>query len=138
MKKHIENCIFCKIIKGEIPSYKVYEDENTYVFFDINPINEYHALVIPKSHYKDIFDVPENEALHIMKTIKTIVNIYNEQLGIKNVQIINNSGAEAQQDVFHIHFHIVPRLNGDGQNLGLKRHPELQSKLNDLLSKLNC
>ena len=132
----MENCIFCKIVHGEAHSWKVYEDENTYAFLDINPVNEYHTLVIPKKHYIDIFDIPENVAVSIMKSIKKIVNLFNEKLGIKNIQIVNSSGKEAQQDVFHIHFHIVPRFSGDGQNIVWKPHPELRERFDDLLQKL--
>jgi len=132
----MENCIFCKIVRGEANSWKVYEDEHTYAFLDINPVNEYHTLVIPKKHYKDIFDIPENEAVHIMKTIKTITGLYNEKLGLKNVQIINSSGEEAQQDVFHIHFHIVPRFSGDNQNIKWTVHTELRERFDELLLKL--
>ena len=132
----MENCIFCQIACGKINSWKVYEDEYTYAFFDINPINEYHTLVIPKKHYADMFDIPENEALHIIKTVKKIVDLYNKKLGLKNVQIINNSGAEAQQDVFHIHFHIIPRFSGDGQNIKWISHSEWRDRFDDLLLKL--
>ena len=113
----MQDCIFCKIIRGEAKSWKIYEDDFTYVFLDINPVNEYHTLVIPKKHFENIFDITEDEFQHLSKTIKRIVNLYNVKLGMKNVQIINSSGAEAQQDVFHIHFHIVPRYKGDNQDV---------------------
>ena len=132
----MDNCVFCKIVRGEVKSWKVYEDEHTYAFFDINPVNEYHTLVIPKNHYVDIFDIPENEAVSIMKTIKRIVNLYDEKIGIKNVQILNNSGEEAQQDVFHIHFHVIPRFDGDGQDVVWKSHPEWRERFDELLLKL--
>ena len=133
----MENCIFCKIVRNEEKSWKVYEDEHTYAFLDINPVNEYHTLVIPKKHYENIFDIPDEEAIKIMKTIKTIVNLYNKKIGIKNVQIINSSGSEAQQDVFHIHFHIVPRFSGDNQDVKWITHKEWRGRFDDLLLKLN-
>ena len=133
----MENCIFCKIAEGEIPSWKVYDDEHTHAFLDINPINEYHTLVIPKKHYENMFDIPEDELLHIMRTVKKVVNLYHEKLGLNNVQIINNAGSEAQQDVFHIHFHIVPRFAGDGQDIKQTRHKDWHDKFRDLLQKLN-
>jgi histidine triad (HIT) family protein len=132
----MENCIFCKIVRGETHSWKVYEDEYTYAFFDINPVNEYHTLVIPKKHYENIFDIPEDEAVHVMKTIKKVADLYNERLGMNNVQIINNNGAEAQQDVFHIHFHIMPRFKGDSQNIKWIIHTELRERFDDMLLKL--
>jgi len=124
------------IASGKVNSWKVYEDEYTYSFFDINPMNEYHTLVIPKKHYENMFDIPESEALHIMKTVKKVVDLYNEKLGLKNVQVINNSGAEAQQDIFHIHFHIVPRFSGDNQNIKFPDSIELCERFDDMLSAL--
>lgn len=132
----MDNCIFCKVIQGEAKSWKVYEDEHTYAFLDINPVNEYHTLVIPKKHYENIFDVPESDLLNVMKTIKKIVNLYEKKLGIKNIQIINSSGVEAQQDVFHLHFHIVPRSLGDNQNINWITHKEWRKNFNDLLNTL--
>ena len=123
--------------RKEAHSWKVYEDEHTYAFLDINPVNEYHTLVIPKNHYENIFDIPEDEALFIMRTIKKVINLYSEKLGLKNVQIINSSGAEAQQDVFHIHFHIVPRFSGDGQDVKWKTHKEWRERFDNLLLKLS-
>ncbi|MDR2569041.1 MAG: HIT family protein [Oscillospiraceae bacterium] len=132
----MNNCIFCEIVKGNVPSSKIYEDDFTFAFFDINPVNEYHTLVIPKKHYENIFDIPENEALNLMKAIKKIVDLYNCKLNLKNVQIINNNGTEAQQDVFHIHFHIIPRYCGDNQNIKQTRHSRLRERFDELLEKL--
>lgn len=132
----MDNCIFCKVVQGEVESWKVYEDAHTYAFLDINPANEYHTLVVPKRHYENIFDITESDLLNVMKTIKKIVDLYNKKFGIKNVQIINSSGVEAQQDVFHLHFHIVPRSIGDNQNINWITHKELREKFDDLLTKL--
>ena len=133
----MDNCIFCKVACGEAHSWKVYEDEYTYAFLDINPVNEYHTLVIPKNHYENIFDIPEDEAVHIIKAVKKVVSLYNKKLLLNNVQIVNSSGAEAQQDVFHIHFHIVPRFLGDGQDVKWTTHKEWRERFDDLLAKLS-
>ncbi|WP_199624818.1 HIT family protein [Paenibacillus alkalitolerans] len=132
----MNDCIFCKIVNGEAKSWKVYEDEHAHAFLDINPVNEFHTLVIPKQHYENIFDITENDLLNVMSVVKKVVTLYNEKLGIKHVQIINSSGSEAQQDVFHIHFHIVPRYNGDNQDIKWITHKEWHEKFNDLLNKL--
>jgi histidine triad (HIT) family protein len=132
----MENCIFCKIVRGEVSSKKVYENSRVYAFLDISPVNEYHTLVIPKKHYSNIFDIPEEELKEVIFAVKKICNLYNEKLGIENVQIINNSGSEAQQDVFHIHFHIIPRKKGDGQDISWKTHPDLRVKFEEMLEKL--
>lgn len=134
---HKDDCIFCKIIKGEIKSYKVYEDDKVYAFFDTNPINEYHTLVIPKNHYQDIFDIPEEELVAVIKAAKKIAKLFKEKLGVNNMQMFNNSGVKAQQDVFHFHMHLVPREESDGNDINWSTNPELQEKFDKLIAKLN-
>ncbi len=75
----MNDCIFCKIVKGDARSWKVFENESVYAFFDINPVNEYHTLVIPKNHYENIFDVPENELVEVIKVVKELAGLYNRQ-----------------------------------------------------------
>ena len=130
------DCIFCQIVQGKAPAWKVYEDAHVVAFFDINPVNEYHTLVIPKQHYVNVFDTPVEELQHVMAAIKKITKRYQEELGIQNVQIVNSSGREAQQDVFHLHFHIVPRHTGDGQNVRWKSHPEYRARFDGLLERI--
>jgi histidine triad (HIT) family protein len=130
------DCIFCKIIEGKEKSWKVYEDESVYAFLDIHPVNEYHTLVIPKQHYENIFDIPEDELINVMTVVKKLVLLYSSKLGIHAVQIINSSGSEAQQDVFHVHFHIVPRKKGDNQDVKWTTHPEWVTKYDLLLEKI--
>ena len=108
----MDDCIFCKIIRGEIPSKKVYEDEHTLAFLDINPASKYHTLVIPKNHCVNIYDVSVDELAKVMGTVKTVVEMYEEQYGMKHVNIVNNNGALAGQEVFHLHIHIIPKWEG--------------------------
>ena len=105
----MKDCIFCKIVCGEVPCEKVYEDEHTLAFLDIAPASKHHALVIPKKHYENMFDIPEPELLHVMKAVKKVVKLYENMYSMKHVNIVNNSGSEAKQVVFHLHFHIIPR-----------------------------
>ena len=132
----MEDCIFCKIISGEIPAYKVYEDTQTLAFFDINPASEYHTLVIPKRHYINMFDTPEEDAVAVMKTIKTVTTLYEEKLGLKDLNVINNSGLKAHQDVFHLHYHVVPRFSDKSLGSPWTRYPELRDKFPEMLEKL--
>ena len=111
------NCIFCKIASGEIKSSKVCEDEHAVAFLDINPVAEHHTLVIPKKHYENIFDIPADEFAHVMEMVRRVVDLYRSELGINNVQLLHNAGAAAQQEVFHLHIHIIPRTPGDGKNI---------------------
>lgn len=109
----MKDCIFCKIIAKEIPSHRIYEDEYTYAFLDIAGDAEGHTLVIPKKHYTNILDIPQQEYLHVMKTVRKISKHY-IKLGYSGVNIMNASGEDAQQSVFHLHFHIFPRKKNDG------------------------
>lgn len=109
-------CIFCSIIKGDIPSYKIYEDESVYAFLDIADDAIGHTLVIPKKHYENILDIPSDELSKVMSVVKKISNHYVDNCGFTGVNIMNASGKDAQQSVFHLHFHIIPRKEGDGMN----------------------
>ncbi len=132
----MEQCVFCQVAAGKARSWKVCETEHAYAFLDIHPVSEYHTLVIPKRHFTNILDVPNAELLHLMSALKSVVDLYHAKLGIENVQIINCSGAQAQQDVFHLHFHIVPRQAGDGQDVRWSRHPEMRDRFDQLLLAL--
>lgn len=102
------DCIFCKIIRGEIPSEKVYEDSNILAFKDINPAAPVHILIIPKEHIKDVQHVME-ENKNIIADIFQAINKIAEKLGIENdgFRIINNCGKDAGQEVMHLHFHLL-------------------------------
>ena len=107
------DCIFCKIIKGDIPSYKIYEDEFTYAFLDIAKDVDGHTLVVPKKHVTNVLDCDAETLSHVANTIKKIANYYVDKCGYDGVNILNASGEAAQQSVFHLHFHIIPRKNND-------------------------
>lgn len=120
-------CIFCEIIKGNIPSYKIYEDEHTYAFLDIACDLEGHTLVIPKKHCENIFDIDDQELSYVMSTAKKIAKHY-KTLGYTGVNLVNCSGQDAEQSVFHLHIHILPRKSGDNQKI----YPNLTKKEFDL------
>ena len=110
-------CLFCKIIKGEIPSYKIYEDEFTYAFLDISNDCNGHILVIPKKHYENIFDCDVETLNKIFITVQKISNHLIDNCGFKGVNIINANGSCAEQTVFHFHVHILPRNDEDGEKV---------------------
>ena len=132
----MKDCIFCKIVSGELKSWKVYEDDNTLAFFDIAQANKYHTLVIPKKHYVDIYEIPENVLKEVITATKKVALLYREKLGIDNVQIIQSSGHHAQQDVFHIHFHIVPRHANDRLNVPWRSNSEIKADFDQMLERL--
>ena len=136
MKETDDNCIFCKVAKGEAHSWKVMETDHAYAFLDINPVNPYHTLVIPKKHYVNMFDVSQEALAGVMYTLKQVVDLYHDKLGLENAQIVSSSGSIGQQDVFHLHYHIVPRFADDGQNIRWKTHPEMRPEFDDMLQKL--
>lgn len=105
-------CIFCKIINGEIPSYKIYENEKVYAFLDIAKDADGHTLVIPKKHVTSIVDADSETLKDVMDGIKVITDHY-ISLGYDGVNVMNASGEAAEQSVFHLHFHIIPRKKDD-------------------------
>lgn len=132
----MDDCIFCRVVRGDAPSWKVYETDTAYAFLDIHPVNPYHTLVIPKRHATNVFDVPPDDWLGVMAAVKEVVDLYAERLGMTNLQIVSSSGAEAQQDVFHLHVHIVPRHDGDGQDVRWTPHPEMRERFDAMLARL--
>ena len=132
----MQECIFCEIVNGSAHSWKVHETELAYAFLDINPVNPYHTLVIPKKHATNLFDVAEEDLLGVMLALKEVVDLYKKKLGLNQAQVFCSSGKDAQQDVFHLHFHLVPRHNGDGQNVRWKTHPALREQFETMLEKL--
>jgi len=113
----MDGCIFCKIVNKEIPSKIIYEDEYTLSFLDVSPVSNGHTLVIPKKHFENIFDISEEYLSNVIKSVKKVSIILKEKLGCSSVNILNASGKDAQQTVFHLHFHIVPRDKDDGLDL---------------------
>jgi len=109
----MKNCIFCKITKGEIPSYKVFENEKVFAFLDINSLTKGHCLIIPKQHFENIFDINENILFEINKTAKQLAVKIKNNLGATGVNLVNASGKDAEQSVFHFHLHLVPRYDND-------------------------
>ncbi|WP_096201474.1 HIT family protein [Bacillus sp. FJAT-45350] len=111
------NCIFCKIIKDEIPSAKVYEDENVLAFIDISQVTKGHTLVIPKVHQENIFELKPEVAAHLFSVVPKIANAVKKQFNPVGLNILNNNGKAAGQAVFHYHLHLIPRY-GEGDGYG--------------------
>ncbi len=107
-------CIFCKIVSGEMPCYKVYEDSKCLAFMDIFPKNEGHTLVIPKKHYEIITDAPDDVIKDVIVITKKLAKAVKEATNCDGFVISNNNGKHGGQEVPHIHFHIIPRFKEDG------------------------
>lgn len=111
------SCVFCKIIAGEIPSYKVYEDKYTLAFLDINPVNPGHTLVVSKKHIAKIEEAGEEILCQIMKAVKKVGLSLKKNLVASGYNVQVNNDPAAGQIVPHLHFHVVPRLESDGLKL---------------------
>ncbi len=110
----MKECIFCKIISGEIPSYKVYEDRETLAFLDINPVHEGHTLVIPKDHFENIYSIPPETLARLSLTTQKMAIAVKNAVEADGINIIMNNEKDAGQIVFHAHFHVIPRRHNDG------------------------
>lgn len=109
----MENCIFCKIANGEIPSADVYEDEDFRVILDLGPASKGHALILPKTHAANLFELPDELAEKAIIVAKKVGAKLVEALGCDGLNVVQNNGEAAGQTVFHFHMHLIPRNNGD-------------------------
>ena len=114
------HCIFCKIANGEIPSATLYEDPDFRVILDLNPASKGHALVLPKEHYANVFELPEDLAGKAFVVAKKVASRLSEGLGAIGFNIVQNNGEPAGQTVFHFHIHLIPRYEGDTVHVGWK------------------
>ncbi|ATZ21463.1 HIT family protein [Mesoplasma tabanidae] len=133
----MKDCLFCKIIKQEIPSYKIYENEYVYAFLDINPVTDGHALVIPKIHAENLTKTPDLYLSEVSKAKKVVAELLEEKLdGVKGFNYVSNQEAIAKQVVFHYHEHILPKFKEDegflhDKNVNLK-YATLEDVFNEI------
>lgn len=116
-----ENCIFCKILAGEIPSTAVYEDDDFKAILDVNPAARGHVIIMPKNHAANIYELPDEDASKIMIVAKKIATAIEKAYHCDGVNILQNNGEAAGQTVFHLHVHVIPRFKGDTVNIGWKQ-----------------
>ncbi|MDF9866841.1 histidine triad (HIT) family protein [Bacilli bacterium PM5-3] len=109
----MEDCLFCKIVSGEIPSYKIYEDEDVLAFLDISQTTKGHTLVIPKKHAKDIYEIDDESMAKVYKVARKLANTLSEKLNANGINLLNNNKVDAGQTVFHYHVHLIPRYDKD-------------------------
>ena len=131
----MDDCIFCKIIKGDLPSYKVYEDEFTLAFLDINPIAPGHTLIILKEHYQDLVATPAADLAQIISTVKKIAPAVVSSVGATGFNVGVNNGKVAGQLIEHVHFHLIPRKEGDGLG-GWSNKPATPEELSKILTEI--
>lgn len=132
-----ENCIFCKIAAGEIPSATIYEDDDFRVILDIEPASKGHALILPKDHYANLYELPEELASKALVVAKKVITKMTEIVGCDGYNVLQNNGEAAGQTVFHFHMHLIPRYKED--DVTIKWNPgTLSDELKaEILTKMN-
>ncbi len=119
----MNSCIFCKIVAGEIPAIRVYEDQDVLAFMDIGPLVKGHTLVIPKAHHNLISETPDDVLAKVIAIVRQVAQAQREGLGADGVNIHQANGSAAGQVVPHLHFHVVPRFQHDGHHWNWTPHP---------------
>ncbi len=125
----MSDCIFCKIARGEIPSKTIYEDEKFRVILDLGPIARGHALILPKEHSANIYELPDETAAAVFVYEKKKAGIMKEKLKCDGLNLMQNNGETAGQTVNHFHLHVIPRYEGDGQQIGWVHNEPTQEEL---------
>ena len=131
-----ENCIFCKLANGDIPTATLYEDEDFRVILDASPASKGHALIIPKEHYANLYELEESLAGKAMILAKKMVAKMTDVLGCDGYNLVQNNGECAGQTVFHFHLHLIPRYKDDRVGLGWKLNELTETDREDILSKM--
>ncbi|MDO4621350.1 MAG: HIT family protein [Eubacteriales bacterium] len=134
----MSDCIFCKIAAGDIPSATIYEDDEFRVILDLGPATKGHALILPKQHYKDITELPEDLAGKAMILAKKIVTCMMEAIPCDGYNIVQNNGEPAGQTVFHFHMHLIPRYVGDHAGVTWKPGTLSEEVKKEILEKAAC
>lgn len=132
-----DDCIFCKIIKGDIPSNTIYEDEEFKVVLDVGPVAKGHALILPKDHYQDFYELPEEKAVSAIRLAKKLMAHMTEKLSCDGFNIVQNNKEAGDQTVPHYHMHLIPRYEGGQPLFGYKPmsvDADEQAKIRDTIA----
>ena len=131
-----ENCIFCKIANGEVPSKTIYEDEDFKVILDANPASKGHALILPKEHCANIYEISEELLSKAVKLAKKLAAHMTKLLNCDGFNLLQNNGEVAGQTVFHFHMHLIPRYRADGQKIGWKPQEVSGEELEEIKNQI--
>lgn len=131
-----ENCIFCKIAAGEIPSATIYEDEDFRVILDIEPASKGHALILPKEHYANLYELDDELASKALVLAKKMITKLTDILGCDGYNVLQNNGPVAGQTVFHFHMHLIPRYKEDDVKIGWKMGKLTEEVREEILEKI--
>lgn len=131
-----DNCIFCKIAAGEIPSATIYEDDDFRVILDIEPASKGHALILPKEHYANLYELPDELASKALVVAKKVIAKMTDIVGCDGYNVVQNNGEAAGQTVFHFHVHLIPRYKDDDVNIAWKQGTLTPEWKEEILSKI--
>jgi histidine triad (HIT) family protein len=132
-----DNCIFCKIAAGDIPSATIYEDNDFRVILDIEPASKGHALILPKEHYANLYELSDDLAAKALIVAKKVITKMTSILGCDGYNVVQNNGEAAGQTVFHFHIHLIPRYKDDNVNIGWSQGNLTEEIKAEILSGMN-
>ena len=132
-----DNCIFCKIANGEIPSRTVYEDADFRAILDLVPATKGHALILPKEHAANLYELPDDLAAKVLPAAKKVAALLKDRLGCAGLNLVQNNGELARQTVMHFHLHLIPRYDNDGQTILWKPTEPGAEELDAVLKQLS-
>ncbi len=131
-----EECVFCRIVQGKIPSAKILETGSVLAFLDIAPINKGHSLVIPKAHYSGIHDIPEKEFREVAAAVKRVASAVKRATAAEGINVLQANGKAAGQEVMHFHAHVIPRFSGDNSGFKWQKRPYAEGEMQALQGKI--
>ncbi len=131
-----DDCIFCKILRGEIPCFKIYEDDGVLAFMDVNPLSPGHALVIPKHHARDILETPDDWTGKAFAAAGLVARAVQKTLSPEGISVVQANGPGAQQSVFHLHVHVIPRSADDGITMNWEPIPGDMDEIRKLAEQI--
>lgn len=131
-----ENCIFCKLANGVFPTATIYEDDDFRVILDLGPASKGHALILPKEHYANLYELSDEVAAKVLIVAKKVITKMTEVLGCDGYNLVQNNGETAGQTVFHFHMHLIPRYKDDQVGLGWKMGELTDEDKEEILAKL--
>ena len=129
-----EDCIFCKIARGDIPCTSVFESEELIAFLDISPVNKGHTLLVPKAHMETLFDMPAGIGETLFAAMKQVGSAVMKATGAEGLNVVQNNYSAAGQQVPHVHWHLIPRFAGDGYTRGRREHIKICRRWRPLLT----
>lgn len=128
-----EQCVFCKIARKELSASHVYEDDRAIAFLDFRPLSEGHTLIVPRKHYENIHETPDEEVAHLFKIVKKVATAVKKDMNADGISVFQNNGPAAGQVVFHIHVHVIPRFR---EQKPRQRRDAIREELDEIAERI--